>query len=146
MPLRCCLHLNIYTHCFCWLHRRWHCSLGPSIHLSIFVTEPAEPGRAEEDENASDLPTAVISPTLVAKHDPVLAEVAQSAEKFLDAVVKVSRIPASEYLLAPMPKAHFLLNNHKDVRYFPFLRCLLCSLCGTSSQVYFLAMSLLPFY
>lgn len=53
------------------------------------MAEPAEPGRVEEDDTASELPTAVISPALVAKQDPVLAEVAQNAEKFLDAVVKV---------------------------------------------------------
>ena len=53
------------------------------------MAEPAEPGRIEEDDTAPELPTAVISPALVAKQDPVLAEVAQNAEKFLDAVVKV---------------------------------------------------------
>lgn len=61
--------------------------------LSCLVPEPADPGRAEEDEAPSDLPTAVMSPTLATKQDPVLAEVAQNAEKFLDAVVKVTTLP-----------------------------------------------------
>ena len=92
-PALCCLNLP-------WLYL-W----GPFIHHSTIVTEPAEPGRAEEDEAASDLPTAVISPNLVAKQDPVLAEVAQSAEKFLDAVVKVGTLSAAVHSLAVVPEA-----------------------------------------
>ena len=93
------------------------------------LAEPVE-GRAEEDDNGSDLPTALLPPALVAKQEPVLAEAAQNAEKFLDAVVKVlisysssaharlflnSFLPAPDLLALPLQHHDKCLTSGKKI-------------------------------